>query len=321
MRSLFLAAAAIAMAVLTVACGGTSEAGGDGSKLTLVAYSTPREVYGQLTKDFAKTPEGEAVGIDESYGSSGEQSRAVESGLPADVVAFSLAPDVDRLVEASLVPENWADDEYGGMVTNSVVVFAVRKGNPKEIKTWDDLVKPGVEVITPNPFTSGGARWNVMAAYGAKKDVGFLAELFKHVSVQDKSARESLQTFTGGKGDVLLAYENEAILAKEKGEELDYVIPQQTILIENPVAVTTDAPAAAGRFLAYIRSPEAQRVFAKAGYRPVLETLAKEFQYPLPPQLFTIEDLGGWDEVQKRFFDREDGLMAGIQRDVGAALE
>jgi sulfate/thiosulfate transport system substrate-binding protein len=312
---------ALATLPLLAGCGGVSDASADGTKLTLVAYSTPREVYGQLTKDFAKTPEGAGVGFDESYGSSGEQSRAVESGLPADVVAFSLAPDVDRLVEAGLVPENWADDEYGGMVTNSVVVFAVRKGNPKGIKTWDDLVKPGVEVITPNPFTSGGARWNVMAAYGAKKDVGFLAELFKHVSVQDKSARESLQTFTGGKGDVLLAYENEAILAKDKGEELDYVIPQQTILIENPVAVTKDAPSAAGKFLAYIRSPEAQRVFAKAGYRPVLETLAKEFQYPLPPQLFTIEDLGGWDEVQKRFFDREDGLMAGIQRDVGAALE
>jgi sulfate/thiosulfate transport system substrate-binding protein len=325
MRVLILAAVALTV----VGCGGVSDAGGDGSKLTLVAYSTPREVYAKLTKSFAKTDAGKGVSFDESYGSSGEQSRAVESGLAADVVAFSLAPDVDRLVEAELVDASWADDEYNGMVTSSVVVFAVRENNPKRIETWDDLVKDGVEVIEPNPFTSGGARWNVMAAYGAQLKQGksheqaveYVRELFKHVSVQDKSARESLQTFTGGKGDVLLAYENEAILAKEKGEELDYVVPQQTILIENPVAVTTDAPEQAAAFLDYIRSPEAQRVFGKAGYRPVNESLADEFQFPMPTDLFTIKDVGGWDEVQKRFFDREDGIMAGIQREVGAALE
>jgi sulfate/thiosulfate transport system substrate-binding protein len=333
MRSLILALAAIAVAVMVTACGGTSEdsaeAGSDGAKLTLVAYSTPREVYAQLTKDFAKTDAGKGVSFDESYGSSGEQSRAVEQGLPADVVAFSLAPDVDRLVESGQVAETWADDQYDGMVTNSVVVFAVRKGNPKGIKTWNDLVKDGVEVIEPNPFTSGGARWNVMAAYGAQRKLGktheqaveYLNELFKHVSVQDKSARESLQTFTGGKGDVLLAYENEAILAQEKGEDLDYVVPEQTILIENPVAVTKDAPEQGAGFLDYIRGDEAQRVFGKAGYRPVNEAIADEFQFPMPPGLFTIEDVGGWDEVQKTFFDREDGIMAGIQREVGAALE
>jgi sulfate transport system substrate-binding protein len=327
--SFILAAAAIGVALLAVACGGTSEAAGDGSKLTLVAYSTPREVYGQLTKDFKKTDAGKRVSFDASYGSSGEQSRAVESGLPADVVAFSLAPDVERLVEAELVDASWADDEYGGMVTSSVVVFAVRKNNPRRIETWDDLVREGIEVIEPNPFTSGGARWNVMAAYGAQRKQGktheqavaYLGELFKHVSVQDKSARESLHTFTGGKGDVLLAYENETILAKEKGEELDYVVPQQTILIENPVAVTKDAPDQAAAFLEYIRSEEAQRVFGKAGYRPVNEGLADEFQFPKPVDLFTIKDVGGWDEVQQRFFDREDGIMAGLQRDVGAALE
>jgi sulfate/thiosulfate transport system substrate-binding protein len=322
----------LAVALLLVAgCGGTSSEGGDGAKLTLVAYSTPREVYAQLTKDFAKTDAGKGVSFDESYGSSGEQSRAVEAGLPADVVAFSLAPDVTRLVEAGMVEEGWANDEFDGMVTNSVVVFAVRKGNPKGIKTWDDLVEDGVEVIEPNPFTSGGARWNVMAAYGAQRKLGksheqavaYLGELFKHVSVQDKSARESLQTFTGGKGDVLLAYENEAILAQEKGEELDYVVPEQTILIQNPVAVTSESgnPERARAFVDYIRSDAAQKVFGEAGYRPVAETVAGQFEYPLPPQLFTIDDVGGWDEVQKRFFDREDGIMAAIQRDVGAALE
>ena len=333
MRSLILALGAIAVAALVTACGGTSEdsaeAGSDGAKLTLVAYSTPREVYAQLTKDFAKTDAGKGVSFDESYGSSGEQSRAVESGLPAEVVAFSLEPDLTRLVEAGLVEETWARDQYKGMVTSSVVVFAVRKGNPKGIKTWDDLVKDGVEVIEPNPFTSGGARWNVMAGYGAQLKQGktheqaveYLRELFKHVSVQDKSARESLQTFTGGKGDVLLAYENEAILAREKGEDLDYVVPDQTILIENPVAVTKDAPEQAAAFLDYIRSEEAQRVFGKAGYRPVNEALAGEFQFPKPLGLFTIADVGGWPEVQKKFFDREDGIFAAIQRELGEPTE
>ena len=330
-----IVAALLGIAILLPACGGTSEdsaeAGSDGAELTLVAYSTPREVYAQLTKDFAKTPEGQGVSFDESYGSSGEQSRAVEAGLAADVVAFSLAPDVDRLVEAGMVEESWADDEHGGMVTNSVVVFAVRKGNPKGIKTWDDLVKDGVEVIEPNPFTSGGARWNVMAAYGAQmkqakshlEGVEYLRELFKHVSVQDKSARESLQTFTGGKGDVLLAYENEAILAQEKGEELDYVVPDQTILIENPVAAisTGENVETAQAFLDYLRGGEAQTAFGEAGYRPLVETVAMKLGFPKPAQLFTIEQLGGWDVVQKKFFDREDGIMADIQREVGADLE
>src|SRR5918995_2811859 len=246
MCSFILAAAAIAVAVLAVACGGTSEAAGDGSKLTLVAYSTPREVYGQLTKDFKKTDAGKRVSFDASYGSSGEQSRAVESGLPADVVAFSLAPDVKRLVDAGIVADDWASDDHDGMVTDSVVVFAVREGNPKGIRSWDDLVRADVEVITPNPFTSGGARWNVMAAYGAQLEQGktedeaveYLRRLFRNVSVQDKSARESLQTFSAGKGDVLIAYENEAITAQQAGQKLDYVIPDQTILIENPIAVT-----------------------------------------------------------------------------------
>jgi sulfate/thiosulfate transport system substrate-binding protein len=326
-----IVAAALALTVLLAGCGGTSEGTGDGAKLTLVAYSTPREVYADLTTDFANTAAGKGVRFEESYGSSGEQSRAVEAGLPADVVAFSLAPDISRLVEAGMVEESWADDQYRGMVTNSVVVFAVRKGNPKGIKTWDDLVRDGVEVIEPNPFTSGGARWNVMAAYGAQRRLGrshdqavaYLAELFKHVSVQDKSARESLQTFTGGKGDVLLAYENEAILAQEKGEELDYVVPEQTILIQNPVAVVSESRnlEQARAFVAYIRSKPAQTAFGNAGYRPVVASVAGQFQYPQPPQLFTIDDVGGWDEVQERFFDREDGIMAAIQRDVGAALE
>ena len=317
--------------LLLAGCGGSSssEGGEGGDELTLVAYSTPREAYEELTEAFAETPEGEGVSFSESYGSSGEQSRAVESGLGADVVAFSLAPDMDRLVDAGLVDAGWAEDEHDGMVTDSVVVLAVRKGNPENIRGWDDLVREGVEVITPNPFTSGGARWNVMAAYGAKLKTGssheqaveFLRTLFRNVTVQDKSARESLQTFAGGKGDVLIAYENEAKLAQAKGQDLDYVVPEQTILIENPVAVTKDAPASAQAFVDFLRSPEAQRVFGEQGYRPVVESVAGEFDFPTPPTLVTIEDVGGWDEVQERFFDRESGIFADIQRELGESTE
>ena len=255
----------------------------------------------------------------------------VAAGLPADVVALSLEPDVTRLVDAGLVDEGWSADEHGGMVTDSIVVFAVRKGNPKSIRTWDDLTKEGVEVITPNPFTSGGAQWNVMAGYGAQLERGrsrqeaqdYLRRLFRNVSVQDKSAREALQTFVGGKGDVLIAYENESILAQRKGEELDYVVPDETILIENPIAVVGEGEGdneAAQAIVDFVRTPAAQRVFGKAGYRPVLEEVLAEFDYPTPPKLFTIADLGGWKSVKERFFDVEDGIMADIQRELGQSL-
>jgi sulfate/thiosulfate transport system substrate-binding protein len=213
------------------------------------------------------------------------------------------------------------------MVSESVVVFAVRPGNPKGIRTWADLAKDGVEVITPNPFTSGGAQWNVMAGYGAQLEQGkseaeavaYLRDLFGNVSVQDKSAREALQTFVGGKGDVLLAYENEAILARSKGEELDYVVPDETILIENPIAVVGGGEKAAA-FVEFARSAEAQRVFGEAGYRPVRDEILADFDYPTPPGLFTIADLGGWGSVREEFFDVETGIMADIQRDLGQSL-
>ena len=227
------------------------------TELRLVAYSTPREAYAQLIPMFQKTAAGKDVSFSQSYGSSGEQARAVKAGLDADVVALSLAPDVDELVKADLVFKGWTKKPYKGMVTNSLVVFILRDGNPKKIRTWTDLLKPGVEVVTPNPFTSGGARWNVMAAYGAwrregktdKQAQANLLRLFKNVVVQDKSARDSLNTFMSGKGDVLLAYENEALFSKLKGLDIQYVIPRSTILIENPIAVTrtTDAREAGER--------------------------------------------------------------------------
>ena len=177
LRLVLLGGALILAAALT-ACGGTSSGaasgGGDGSggKLTLVAYSTPEEAYRELIPAFNKTPEGDGVGFDQSYAASGEQSRAVEGGLPADVVEFSLEPDITRLVDAGLVDKSWNQNAYKGMVAESVVVFIVRKGNPKNIETWDDLVTGDVEVLEPNPFTSGSAKWNIMAAYGAQLEQG-----------------------------------------------------------------------------------------------------------------------------------------------------
>jgi sulfate/thiosulfate transport system substrate-binding protein len=330
-----LGALAVLLLLVATACGGSDEAGasgGDGGTLSLVAYSTPREAYEEIIPAFQETPEGEGFDFDQSYASSGEQSRAVESGLAADVVAFSLEPDITRLIDAGLVDADWNQNEHKGMVTDSVVVFAVRPGNPENIQTWDDLLEEGIEVITPNPFTSGGAQWNIMAAYGAQLEQGasdeeaidYLRDLFlNHVPVQDKSARESLQTFAGGKGDVLLAYENEAIFAQQAGQALDYVVPDQTILIENPVAVvsTSESPEVAQAFVDYLYTPEAQAVFASKGYRPVVEGVESEIDFPDPPGLFTIDDLGGWDEVRTRFFDREESIFLDIENELGVPTD
>src|SRR5215210_1145879 len=312
---------------LVTGCGGS----GDKDELSLVAYSTPQEAYKQIIKDFQATDAGKDVQFTESYGGSGDQSRAVEGGLAADVVEFSLEPDMNRLVEADIVAEDWNTGPEKGMITDSVVVWVVRKDNPLGIDSWDDLTKDGVEVVTPNPFASGGARWNVMAAYGAQIQQGksedeakqYLADLFENVVVQDDSARKSLQTFTGGKGDVLLAYENEAIFAQQKSQPIDYVVPENTILIENPVAVTSDsrAPDQAQAFVDFLYTPKAQHTWGEQGYRPVVEKEFDKFDFPIPPDLFTIEKVGGWDTVMTDFFDPEGGIMADIEREVGAPTE
>jgi sulfate transport system substrate-binding protein len=325
-RRIALSLALLAALVLAVAaCGGSS--GGSGS-ISLVAYSTPQEAYEQIIPAFKKTADGKGVDFKQSYGASGDQARAVEAGLNADVVALSLQPDVDKLVPKN-VPEGWNNDKYDGFVTNSIVVFAVRKGNPKNIKAWDDLIQDGVEVIEPNPFTSGGAKWNIMAAYGAQLEQGkteqeaeeYLRQLFNNVPVQDKSAREALQTFVGGKGDVLLAYENEAITAQQKGEDVDYVVPDETILIQNPIAPTVDAGTAAKKFVAFARSEEAQKIFASKGYRSVINDLVDDSKYPTPPMLFEITKFGGWDAVNEKFFDPENGVVAEIEKDLGVSTE
>jgi sulfate/thiosulfate transport system substrate-binding protein len=330
-RAKFAAALLVAGMLLAAGCGGGSGGSGGGSdQLTLVAYSTPREAYEQLIPEFQKTDAGKGIGFSQSYGASGDQSRAVQNGLAADVVTLALEPDMTKLVDAGLVAKDWNADAHQGMITNSVVVFIVRKGNPQNIRTWDDLIKPGVEVIEPNPFTSGGAKWNIMAAYGAQLRAGktpeqaadYLLELFRHVPVQDKSAREALQTFIGGKGDVMLAYENEAINAQQKDQAVDYVVPDSTILIENPIAVTTRSrnAEAAKAFVEFLRSEPAQKLYAERGYRPVNEAAAAGAEFPKPAGLFAIKDLGGWPDVNKRFFDKETGIVAGIERAVGVSV-
>ncbi|MEZ4563696.1 MAG: sulfate ABC transporter substrate-binding protein [Thermomicrobiales bacterium] len=325
-RSALAGAAAAAMAAPALRFGWEPVAAQDAVTLTLVAYSTPREAYEEIIPLFQATPEGANVQFETSFAASTEQSRSVESGLPADIVALSLAPDITRLIAPGLVAEDWNADKFKGMVTNSVVVFAVREGNPKGIQTWDDLLQEGVEVITPNPLTSGGARWNIMAAWGAQLQQGkteeeaqeYLRQLFSHVPVQDKSAREALATFAGGKGDVLLSYENETITAQQKGEKLAYVAPAETILIENPVAVATESanPEKAREFIAFLRAPEAQRIFAEKGYRSLLPEIQEEFAhtYPTPEKLFTIDDLGGWADVTTTFFDPDNGIVALVQQ-------
>jgi len=300
-------------------------------KLSLIAYSTPREAYARLIPAFQATPAGNGVTFTQSYAASGDQARAVQAGLKADIVALAIAPDVDVLVKAGLVDQNWNKESYRGMVHDSVVVFAVRDGNPKKLKTWNDLLKPGVQVITPNPFTSGGARWNVMAAYGAWLKLGKtkvqaranLLKLFQNVAVQDKSARDALNTFLSGKGDVLLTYENEAIAAQLAGQKIPYVIPRSTILIENPIAVleNSENKATAQAFIRFLKAPAAQQIFADRGFRPIVKSVfaANKKKFPSRPGLFTINQLGlgGWAKVQKEFFDPDKGVMAGIEKKVG----
>jgi sulfate/thiosulfate transport system substrate-binding protein len=331
LRRLAVLAALAVLPVVAAACGGASDSTADaagtdkGSKatLSLVAYSTPEVVYDEIIPGFQKTAAGEGVGFKTSFGASGEQSRAVEGGLKADVVTFSLAPDVERLVKANLVAQDWPsatpDD---GFVTTSLVSFIVRKGNPKGIKGWDDLLKPGVKVVTPNPFTSGAAKWNLLGAY-AHGGLDYVSKLISdHVSVQPKSGREALQTFTGGEGDVLLSYEYEATTAIKKGEkDIELVQPDDTFLIQNPIAVTQGAPAAAKSFVDYVLSAPAQQHFADWGYRPVNKAVFEQnkSKFPEPAKVTTIDDIGGWSKVNDELFDPEKGSIAKIEEDAGVS--
>jgi sulfate transport system substrate-binding protein len=320
----------IALAGVAVLAGSAAGATKGGS-VALVAYSTPKDAYGQIISSFQKTSAGNGSSFSQSYGASGDQARAVAAGQSADIVALSLDPDINMLVGKGLVPKNWAANKYQGIVSDSVVVFVVRDGNPKHIKTWSDLVKPGVQVITPNPFTSGSARWNVMAAYGAQREAGktdkqavaYLKKFFQQVPVQPDSARTATQIFAQGKGDVLLTYENEAKYAEKKGVHMQYYTPKNTLLIETPAALTKSGAKnpTAKAFYKYLWSSTAQRAFAAQGYRPVVKSVAKSYRFYSPKGLFTIDTaklgLNGWTKVNTRFFHPTKGIVAKIEKSLG----
>lgn len=334
--ALILTTAAIA------GCGGSSDAtsqSGSGNSsasssgsvaLNLVGYSTPKKAYDALQAAFAKTSAGKGVSFADSFGASGSQARAVASGQTADVVAFSTEPDMAKVVQAGDVASNWADNPEQGFSSDSVVALIVRKGNPKHITGWSDLLKPGIQVVTANPSTSGSARWNILAAYGAQLKQGKTPAqalayvktlILKHVVVQDASGADALQTFLGGKGDVLIDYESSAIAAKRAGDPITYVLPKQTLLIQTPIAVTKTSKnaAAAKAFLKYQWSTAGQTVWAQQGYRPVDQAVAKQFAstFPTPPQLFTIGYLGGWTSVTNKFFAPSTGLITKIEEAAG----
>jgi sulfate/thiosulfate-binding protein len=321
------AVASLVIAALGLSACGSSSSGG-GKHLTLVAYSTPQGVYEKLIPAFQATSEGKGVSFSQSFGPSGEQSRAVANGLAANVVNFSLEPDVERLVKAGKVSSSWNQNATHGFVTNSVAVIIVRKGNPKHITGWSDLTKPGVQVLTPNPFTSGSARWNVMAAYGAQLKEGktpaeaqaYLTSLFHNVVSQDSSARNALQTFLAGRGDALIDYESEAIADQKKGAPIEYVIPKYTILIQNPIAVvgTGESASEAQKFVNYLLSPAGQTIWASAGYRPVIPNIATA-KFPTIPGVFAITSLGGWKAVTKQFFEPETGIVTKIEQSLGVS--
>jgi sulfate transport system substrate-binding protein len=329
----FSALLAVLAALVMVGCGGSEDSndgsgggsseGGKGS-LSLVAYSTPEVVYDEIIPAFRATEEGSGVGFKTSFGASGEQSRAVEGGLKADVVSFSIEPDTERLVEAGLVDKNWKEaTSTKGLVSKSIVSFIVRKGNPKKINSWDDLVKPGVKVVTPNPFTSGAAKWNLLGAY-AHGGLDYVEKLIKeNVSVQPKSGREALQAFTAGEGDVLLSYEYEATTAIKKGEkEIELVRPSDsTVEIEINIAQTKDASESAKAFIDFVIGPEGQEKFVSWGYRPVNPEVAEQTkdQFPDPPKVTTISELGGWSKVNDELFDPEKGSIAKIEEDAGVS--
>jgi len=327
-----LVLALVALGAIIVGCG-SSDDGGDGgsAKVQLVAYSTPQQAYEQaLEPAFKDTETGKGVEFSNSFGGSGDQSRAVEAGQAASYVNFALETDVTRLVKSGQVAKTWKDNKYKGIVTNSVVSIVVRPGNPKNIKSFDDLAGDDVEVVTPNPFSSGGARWNIMAIYAdaieqgksKKQALDAVKAILKNTPAQPESARVALQTFLGGAGDALISYENEAIAAQQAGEDVEYIIPDTTILIEQPAAVTVDAPQSSIDFLDFLWSDEGQKIWAENGYRPVNPALVDETQYPSPAtKLYTIADFGGWDKVADEFFDEENGSIAKINEELGVEAE
>jgi sulfate/thiosulfate-binding protein len=327
-RSLALVTVLAALGAVSTAAGATGRS--NGATLSVVAYSIPTSVFPKLITAYQATPGGNGVKFTTSFAASEVQSKAVAAGLPADVVNFSISTDVDRLVSAGLVDKSWDKNGYHGIVSKSVVVFVLRNGNPKHIRTWDDLVKPGVDVVFPNPFSSGGARWDVMAAYGSqlregktpKQAQAYLKTLFQHNVSQDTSGRNALNTFLSGKGDVLLDYESDAKLAQAQGKPVYYLIPKATLQIETPLAVVNSSnKVAAQKFTSWLYTPAAQTIWADNGFRPTVLSVFRKYtkQFPPRPQLFKIGYVGGWDKVNDVFFDPTNGIVAKIEQSLGVS--
>jgi len=296
-------------------------------KLTLVSYAVTQSAYEKIIPKFAEEWEnktGQKVIIEQSYGGSGSQTRAVIDGLEADVVALALALDTKKIEKAGLIQPGWEQELPNESIVHKSVAALVMRDNTK-VTTWSDLARPDIQVITANPKTSGGARWNFLALWGAVTQAGgsepeaqnFVKSVFTNAPVLPKDAREASDAFYHqGQGNVLINYENEVILAQQKGETTPYFVPTDyNISIDNPVAVV-DANVdkhgtreVAEAFVTFLFTPEAQREFAQVGFRPVDATVAQEFaaQYPEIKNLFTVKDLGGWDKIQTQFF--EDGAV------------
>jgi sulfate/thiosulfate-binding protein len=333
-RSLTAVGALAVTASLLAACGGgASDVAGDSAgpaadtTLTLVAYAVPEPGWSKVIPAFAATPEGKGVAVTTSYGASGDQSRGVVDGKPADIVNFSVEPDVTRLVKADKVAKDWNTDATKGIPFGSVVSLVVRKGNPKNIKDWDDLLQPGLEVVTPSPLSSGSAKWNLLAPYAAKSNGGkdsaagleFVNKLVtEHVKSRPGSGREATDVFLQGTGDVLISYENEAINAERQGKDIEHVNPPQTFKIENPVAVVTSSQhlQQATALKNFLYTPEGQKLWAEAGFRPVDPAVAEDFatDFPTPAKLWSIADLGGWSEIDPALFDKENGSITKIYK-------
>jgi sulfate/thiosulfate-binding protein len=326
-------ALAAATSLLAACGGGSSDVAGDGDQgdaettLTLVAYAVPEPGWSKIIPAFAATEEGEGVAVTTSYGASGDQSRAVVDGKPADIVNFSVEPDVARLVKADKVAKDWNADVTNGIPFGSVVSLVVREGNPRNINDWDDLLQPGIEVVTPSPLSSGSAKWNLLAPYAAKSNGGkdpqvgldFVNKLVtEHVKTRPSSGREATDVFLQGTGDVLLSYENEAINVERQGKPIEHINPPQTFKIENPVAVVTSSAhlEAANALKNFLYTAEGQKIWAEAGFRPVDPAVAVDFadDFPTPQKLWTIADLGGWNSVDPALFDKDNGSITKIYK-------
>ncbi|GFG50878.1 sulfate ABC transporter substrate-binding protein [Mycolicibacterium agri] len=335
-RRAWLPAAALAtVASVLAACGGgASDVAGEGNQaegaettLTLVAYAVPEPGWSKIIPAFAATEEGKGVAVTTSFGASGDQSRAVVDGKPADIVNFSVEPDITRLVKAGKVAEDWNADATNGIPFGSVVTLVVRDGNPKNIRDWDDLLRPDIEVVTPSPLSSGSAKWNLLAPYAAKSNGGqnpeagldFVTKLVtEHVKTRPGSGREATDVFLQGTGDVLISYENEAINVERQDKPVEHINPPQTFKIENPVAVITNSPhqEKATALKNFLYTPEGQKIWAQAGFRPVDPSVAEDFaeDFPVPQKLWTIDDLGGWDAVDPALFDKDNGTITKIYK-------